>query len=81
VSSYNFSTDAGISPTSKPPEKAPMTAPTPIGATVFFKEERSLNAPRLAYLTNPTNTVGKLTSRLAVPAVLISAPKAKILNT
>jgi hypothetical protein len=57
---------------------APITEPTPIGAIVLLNTVRSTNAPRLAYLITPTSTVGKLTKRLAVPAVLISAPKAKI---
>ena len=56
---------------------APITEPIPIGVIVLRKSVRSANALRLAYLITPTSTVGKLTIRLAVPAVLISAPKAK----
>ena len=66
-----------MTPTSMPPATAPIREPTLIGATVSVRAWRSVNAPRHAYRSTPTMTVGRLTKRLPVPAVLMSAPKAK----
>src|SRR5215204_6397453 len=72
--STSLSVAARTKPTSNPPTTAPTTDPTPIGATVALRSRRSENEPRLACLSTPTATVGRLMSRLAVPAVLMPAP-------
>src|SRR5215213_794208 len=71
----SLSAAAGTMPTSRPPTTAPTTDPMPIGATVCVRSWRSSKAPSLRWRRTPTATVGKLMSRLAVPAVLMPAPK------
>src|SRR5918997_3510492 len=63
-------------PDQESPATAPITDPIPIGATVLVRSGRSSKALRQAWRTTPTATVGRLIKRLAVPAVLTSAPKA-----
>jgi hypothetical protein len=74
--STNLSAAAGTSPTKSPPATAPITDPTPIGATFWVRSSRSSKALRRAWRTTPTATVGKLIKRLAVPAVFTSTPNA-----
>jgi hypothetical protein len=75
--STSLSAAAGTTPTRKPPTTAPVTDPTPIGATVWVRSVRSAYEPSPRCLSTPTATVGSEMSRLAVPAVLMPAPKAK----
>src|SRR5215204_6325184 len=72
----SLSAAAGTTPTNRPPATAPITDPAPIGATILVRSCRSSNAPRLRCRSTPTATVGRLMSKLAVPAAFMSAPKA-----